>query len=124
MTAWGEIGHRTVAYLARMYFTEDAEALFQELVKPTDTFDISDGAVWPDNRRVQGKRPWSKPWHYIDAKDEPPKKCRVNYNSDCNEEKGCVVSAIANLVRTRISEWPPFLSLHPPSAKTRPYRAI
>ena len=97
--AWGEHGHRTVAYLARMYFTEEAETLYNELIEPSETFDISDGAVWADNRSVQSRMPFSKPWHYIDAKDNPPKTCKINYNSDCHADKGCIVAAIANLVR-------------------------
>ena len=98
--AWGEHGHRTVGYLARMYFTDTGEALFNELVKPTDAFDISDGAVWADSFNVQNKMPFSKPWHYIDAKDNPPEECKVKYNRDCNEDKSCIVSAIVNMVRT------------------------
>lgn len=101
--AWGEHGHRTVAYLAQLYFTDEAEDLFNELVKPTAAFDISDGSVWADSHSVQAKMPFSKPWHYIDAKDNPPETCEINYNSDCDPDKRCVVSAIANLVRLSVS---------------------
>jgi hypothetical protein len=97
--AWGEHGHRTVGYLSQMYFTTEAETLFNKLVQPNDAFDISDGAVWADSFGTQSKMPWSKPWHYIDAKDEPPVKCKVNFNADCDSAKNCVVGAIANLVR-------------------------
>ena len=81
-----------------MYFTDEGEALFNELVEPTDTFDISDGAVWADNFSVQNKMPFSKPWHYIDAKDDPPTTCKVKYNRDCDADKRCIVSAIVNMV--------------------------
>ncbi|OCT45251.1 Nuclease PA3 [Cladophialophora carrionii] len=97
--AWGEHGHRTVGYLSQMYFTAEAENLFNKLVQPNDDFDISDGAVWADTFATQSKMPWSKPWHYIDAKDEPPKKCKVNFNADCDSAKNCVVGAIANLTK-------------------------
>ena len=100
--AWGEHGHRTVAYLARMYFTDQGEALFDELVEPTDTFDISDGAVWADNHSVQGKMPWSKPLHYIDAKDNPPETCGITYRRDCDKDRKCIVAAIVNMVRCSI----------------------
>jgi hypothetical protein len=96
--AWGEHGHRTVAYLARLYFTPAGEALFNELVAPTETFDISDAAVWADSHNVQSRMPWSKPWHYIDAKDNPPKNCTINYSSDCDPDKHCIIAAIANMV--------------------------
>src|SRR5947199_1829773 len=94
--AWGEHGHRTVAYLARMYFTAEAEALFNELVEPTETFDISDGAVWADSFKVKARMPWSRPLHYIDAKDNPPKECKVNYTRDCDPDDKCIVAGIAN----------------------------
>ncbi|KAH0848690.1 hypothetical protein FOPE_02598 [Fonsecaea pedrosoi] len=97
--SWGELGHRTVGYLAQMYFTPEAENLFDELVHPTESFDISDGAVWADDWATQTRMPWSKPWHYIDAKDNPPKKCKVNFNADCDPDKKCIVTAIANMVR-------------------------
>jgi hypothetical protein len=96
--AWGEIGHRTVGYLAQLHFTTDGEKLFDELVKPNDKFDISDGAVWADSFNVQSRMPFSKPWHYIDAKDDPPNKCQIRFNADCPEDKNCVVGAITNLV--------------------------
>src|ERR1700742_3334946 len=87
--AWGEHGHRTVGYLAQLFFTPEAESLFNELIKPTDMFDISDGAVWADNRTVQSRYPWSKPLHFIDAKDNPPENCKVNFNEDCDPDKSC-----------------------------------
>ena len=96
--AWGELGHRTVGYLAALYFSTEAENMFNDLVKPTDTFDISDGAVWADGFGTQHRMPWSKPMHFIDAKDDPPIQCKVNFNRDCDADKKCVVSAIANLV--------------------------
>ncbi|OQV06883.1 hypothetical protein CLAIMM_11397 [Cladophialophora immunda] len=95
--SWGELGHRTVGYLAQMYFTPKAESLFNELIHPTEAFDISDGAVWADNWSTQTRMPWSKPWHFIDAKDSPPKKCKVNFNADCDPDKRCVVAAITNM---------------------------
>lgn len=96
--AWGEIGHRTVGYLAQMYFTSEGENLFNELVEPTEAFDISDGAIWADGFGVKQRMPWSKAWHYIDAKDNPPVQCKVNFNADCDPDKKCIVAAIANLV--------------------------
>jgi hypothetical protein len=34
--------------------------------------------------------------HYIDAEDDPPNSCNVDYERDCSAEEGCIVSAIAN----------------------------
>lgn len=35
----------------------------------------------------------------IDAQDDPPRSCGVNFQRDCIPKEGCVVSAIANMVR-------------------------
>ena len=98
--SWGEHGHRTVGYLAQMYFTPEAEHLFNELIIPNAAFDISDGAVWADNFSVQNKYPWSKPLHFIDANDNAPEKCAVHFHEDCDKYESCIVAAISNFVGT------------------------
>jgi hypothetical protein len=98
---WGEIGHRTVGYLAQMYFDRDGAALFNELIEPNPDFDISDGANWADGMKF--KFPFTKPWHFIDAKDNPPKSCKVNYKSDCPKDDGCIIRAIKNMVSRILS---------------------
>ena len=40
---------------------------------------------------------FSQPFHYIDANDNPPSSCGVDYNRDCGTG-GCIVSAIQNYV--------------------------
>ncbi|KAK3670413.1 hypothetical protein LTR78_009653 [Recurvomyces mirabilis] len=93
-SAWGDLGHRTVGYLAQHYFTDAASQLVQAILQPTDTFDISDGAVWPD--KVRRRREYTAGWHFIDAEDTPPQYCSVDYSRDCPGRKGCVISAIIN----------------------------
>ena len=41
--AWGNFGHRTVAYLAEMYFTSDAKDYVSGILNGED---ISDAAIW------------------------------------------------------------------------------
>jgi len=101
---WGEIGHRTVGYLAQKYFDDGGAALFNDLIDDAPNFDISDGAVWADGQTW--RLPYTKPWHYIDAKDNPLKTCKVNYNSDCPMDEGCIIRAIRNMV-----SWTVFPSL-------------
>jgi hypothetical protein len=93
--SWGEIGHRAVGYLAQKHLNPAGLALFNELIKSDAKFDISDGAVWADLQTWRW--PYTKPWHYIDAKDNPPRTCKVNYNADCPKDQGCIVSAIKNM---------------------------
>jgi hypothetical protein len=92
---WGEIGHRAVGYLAQKHLTPAGRDLITELLQPDAKFDISDGAVWADLQTI--RMPYSKPWHYIDAKDKPPQTCGVTYEADCPEAEGCVISAIKNM---------------------------
>jgi len=94
--SWGDLGHRTVGYLSAKFMTPEGLAFINELIKSTTKFDISDGAVWAD--RQKRARPFTKEWHFIDAQDNPPTECRVNYNRDCAGRDGCIVSAILNMV--------------------------
>jgi hypothetical protein len=63
VAAWGGLGHRTVGYLAEHYFTEDAAQLVKDLIKPTDSFDISDAAIWADG--IRQRQHYTEGWHFI-----------------------------------------------------------
>ncbi|KNG80367.1 hypothetical protein ANOM_011496 [Aspergillus nomiae NRRL 13137] len=45
---WGDLGHRTVAYLAQKYFSNEAKQLVDDLLPGNNGQDISDAAVWAD----------------------------------------------------------------------------
>jgi hypothetical protein len=60
---WGDVGHRTVAYLAEKYLTKQGSQLVEDLISPNDEFDISDAATWAD--KVKFARPFTRNWHYI-----------------------------------------------------------
>jgi hypothetical protein len=42
-------------------------------------------------------------FHYIDAEDDPPTSCNIDYERDCHASEGCIVSAIANYTQ-RVQE--------------------
>ena len=63
VAAWGGLGHRTVGYLAEHYFTEDASQLVKDLIKPSDSFDISDAAIWADG--IRQRQHFTEGWHFI-----------------------------------------------------------
>ncbi|KIX04575.1 uncharacterized protein Z518_05445 [Rhinocladiella mackenziei CBS 650.93] len=92
VAGWGSLGHRTVAYLASMYFTPSSTRFTNFLLHGQD---ISEAALFPDKVRHMPQFAYSASWHYIDAQDDPPRQCGINMTRDCLEE-GCVVSAIAN----------------------------
>lgn len=103
--SWGNLGHRTVGYLSQMYMTPDGLSYFNNIVKPNGQFDISDAAIWADSHKI-GQYAYTYNWHFIDARDDPPLKCQVVFQRDCDERDecdtkkapGCVVGAIVNQV--------------------------
>ncbi|KAL4863443.1 hypothetical protein BDV12DRAFT_189699 [Aspergillus spectabilis] len=94
VASWVDVGHRTVAYLAERFFTDQCFQLVNDLLTNSRGFDISDSAVWADT--VKRKRPYTRPWHYIDAEDRPPTTCSVSYEEDCGDP-GCIVTVMENM---------------------------
>ena len=92
--AWGNIGHRTVGYLAEKYLSPGATTYVAALLGDTD---ISDAALWADQVKHSHEFHYTDKWHYIDAEDDPPRTCHVDFNRDCIPGPGCVVSAIVNM---------------------------
>ncbi|KAI9763443.1 MAG: hypothetical protein M1840_000526 [Geoglossum simile] len=89
---WGTLGHRTVAYVAQKNLSPSAASYVSQLLGDED---ISDAALWAD--QIKHRRPKTAPWHYIDAMDDPPRECGIDYRRDCIPKEGCVVSAIVNM---------------------------
>ena len=63
IAAWGDVGHRTVGYLAQKYFTEQASQWVTTMLANENGYDVSDAAVWAD--AVKFRRHYSAEWHYI-----------------------------------------------------------
>lgn len=61
-TAWGSLGHRTIAYLAQKHLTNDGAALVNNLLGSED---ISDAALWPDEIRHTHGWAYTAGWHFI-----------------------------------------------------------
>jgi hypothetical protein len=92
--AWGNIGHRTIAYLAEQYLSPGATTYVSALLGDAD---ISDAALWADEVKRSREFHYTADWHFIDAEDDPPRTCQVNFRRDCHPKPGCVVSAIVNM---------------------------
>lgn len=62
-----------------------------------DTSDsyLANIASWADDYRETTAGAWSAPFHFIDAEDNPPTTCDVDFDRDCGAT-GCSVSAITN----------------------------
>lgn len=93
--AWGSLGHETVAYLAQNYVSEHTRSWAQAILNDTTTSYLANVATWADSYRYTDEGAFSAPYHFIDALDDPPKSCNVDYERDCTSG-GCIVSALAN----------------------------
>ncbi|KKY30129.1 putative nuclease s1 [Diaporthe ampelina] len=93
--AWGAFGHETVAYVATNFVSASTKTYFQSLLGDTSADYLATVSTWADSYRSTTAGKFSAPFHYIDAQDNPPSSCGVDYDRDCGSG-GCVVSAISN----------------------------
>ncbi|ERS97607.1 nuclease S1 [Sporothrix schenckii 1099-18] len=93
--AWGSLGHATVAYVAQNFVTSEVKTWAQGVLGDTSTSYLANVASWADTYRATTAGKWSAPFHFIDAEDNPPSSCNVDYARDCGSS-GCSISAIAN----------------------------
>lgn len=69
VVSWGNVGHRTVGYLAEKYLTEEAAAIYGDLLANDRNYDFSDAATWADTLR--GHMGWASKYHYISTNTVP-----------------------------------------------------
>jgi hypothetical protein len=98
VSAWGTLGHDTVALIAQNFVSASTKTFCQGILANKSSTYLADVANWADTYRSTAAGKFSAPFHYIDAEDNPPSSCNVDYQRDCGAG-GCVVSAIANYVR-------------------------
>lgn len=63
IAGWGDLGHRTVAYLAQKFLNDEGTHLLHNILRTDNNDDISDAAVWAD--QIGFQRPSTRPWHFI-----------------------------------------------------------
>nr|CDP24065.1 Putative nuclease S1 precursor [Podospora anserina S mat+] len=102
-------GHITVAYIASNFVSDSTTSYLQTLLR-NDTGDYLAGvATWADSIRYTKWGRFTSGFHFIDAHDNPPTYCGVDYDRDCKKEAGCVVSALQNytsqLLDTELPLW-------------------
>jgi hypothetical protein len=96
--------------------TSDTETFFQKILGDTSSSYLASVSTWvklhlklttvyihltvfqADTYKYTSAGSFSKPYHFIDAQDNPPSSCNVDYSRDCGST-GCVVAAIKNYVR-------------------------
>ena len=92
-TAWGTLGHKTVASIAANFLNPETEAFCKDILGDSPNY-LSNVSTWADTFRYTSAGSFTRSFHYIDAMDNPPDSCEVEFNRDC--EGGCIVSAISN----------------------------
>lgn len=97
--AWGAYGHETIAYVASNFVAPSTATYFKSLLGDTSANYLASVAAFADSYRSTTAGKFSAPFHYVDARDSPPSSCSVNFDRDCGAD-GCVISAIANYVRS------------------------
>ncbi|KFG80007.1 putative nuclease S1 precursor [Metarhizium anisopliae] len=95
---WGSLGHITTAYLAGHFVANTTEAFFKDLLRSQDDDYMAKVASWADSIRYTKWGRFTKNFHFIDAHDDPPRSCNVDFDRDCKED-GCVISALANYTK-------------------------
>ncbi|GMG23997.1 unnamed protein product [Aspergillus oryzae var. brunneus] len=94
---WGNLGHETVAYIAQSFVASPTESFCQDILGDDSTSYLANVATWADTYKYTDAGEFSKPYHFIDAQDNPPQSCGVDYDRDCGSA-GCSISAIQNYV--------------------------
>ncbi|KAJ5261357.1 hypothetical protein N7478_011952 [Penicillium angulare] len=102
VNAWGVLGHATVAYVAQHYLSSDTASWAQGVLGDTSDSYLANIASWADQYRLTAAGKWSASLHFIDAQDNPPSDCNVDYDRDCGDS-GCSISAISNYTQ-RVSD--------------------
>ncbi|OAA61680.1 nuclease s1 [Niveomyces insectorum RCEF 264] len=95
VAAWGGFGHITIAYVASSFVHDRTAATFQGLLRNQSAHYLAGVATWADSIRYTKWGHFTGPFHFIDAKDDPPARCDVVLARDC-KAAGCVVSALGN----------------------------
>lgn len=93
--AWGDLGHETIGYIAQNFVKNNTAAWAQSVLNDTSSSYLAEVATWADSYKYTSEGSFSQSFHYIDAEDNPPASCNVDFDRDCGDE-GCSVSAIAN----------------------------
>lgn len=96
---WGELGHRTVAYLAQRHLTDSVQSWLHQTLGGED---VSTAAIWPDEiknwTKYGNKYSYASPWHFYNVPGSFAHNCTldgVDVPNAC-KKSGCAIEAIAN----------------------------
>jgi hypothetical protein len=88
-SAWGQVGHDTIAYIAQDHLTAAASRAVRRILTPG--VGLADVSNWAD--QVRSVRPTTSGWHFIDIPVRVPALTESDEWKYC-PANGCVVSQI------------------------------
>ncbi|KIO19671.1 hypothetical protein M407DRAFT_82496, partial [Tulasnella calospora MUT 4182] len=94
-------GHKTVANVATQFLLPQTLTSVSSILSADPTNSITnptlvDVANWADTYRYTTAGKFSAGFHYVDANDNPPTSCGVDFMRDCTGAGGCIITAITN----------------------------
>lgn len=72
------------------------------MLRSDDADYLAKVATWADSIRYTRWGRFTKNYHFIDAHDNPPYSCDVDFDRDCKSD-GCVITALANYTAQSLS---------------------
>ncbi|KAH9062401.1 nuclease Le1 [Lactarius vividus] len=106
VAAWGSLGHQTTGYVAMQFLTPNTLSAVQSILGSTFSSSLGPASTWADTVRSQTAFKFTAPYHFIDAEDNPPSSCSVDFARDCGAS-GCVVSAVQNYTNRVLTQTDP-----------------
>lgn len=77
--AWGGLGHETIAWIAQSYASSTTAAAIKDILDSKQSDYMANVSTWADSYRYTSAGSWSAPLHFIDANDNPPSSCSVDF---------------------------------------------
>ncbi|KAH6565187.1 hypothetical protein BASA62_007421 [Batrachochytrium salamandrivorans] len=89
--AWGREAHVVIGEVATHFLSPRGLRLVRQLIPGKTLAGVS---LWADGVKMAKQYSFTRDFHYIKTKDNPPRKCSFSDERDCKDGK-CLVGAIA-----------------------------
>ena len=120
-SAWGSLGHTTVAYIAQNYVSHKTAKFAQRLFNDTSSAYLANVATWADSYRYEAGGQFSSVYHYIDALDNPvrrPEQISCEQYVLIGNSPSHATSTMRGIVQRRVASSPPLPTTLPERSKS------
>jgi hypothetical protein len=70
VSAWGQVGHQTIGYIAMEFLAPNAAAFVKKTIPAKYNHNLGPAAPWADSVRYLSEFSWSAAFHFMDANGE------------------------------------------------------